>query len=1030
MTPPPSPFLQVPPGQWLSSNPVAFAIPDKFPVSPGHTLVVPRRLIATWWEATAEERFGLLELVDTVKEILDREHHPDGYNVGFNAGAAAGQTIDHLHIHVIPRYTGDTFDPRGGIRHALPGRGNYLAESDPSLLDNHERSVLDALRDCLRDHRFDRADLIVSFVMRSGLTLIGDDLQEALERGVRIRLLTTDYLQTTEPDALARLLDLAEDATGRLEVRVFSDETTSFHPKGYLFRSSTTGICRSLVGSSNLSRSGISLGIEWTLATHLDAGLAAAFERAWADSRNVPLTHEWLRAYRLRVPVSTTGISPTELSEEREPATPVAPRPIQVEALEAIASTVTQGHQAGLVVLATGLGKTWLAAFHARETGAHRVLFVAHREEILRQSRDVFRQVMSGCDAGLFTGNERTPDADVVFASVQSLGRSLSRWSPDHFELIVIDEFHHAAAPTYRRIIEHFRPPFLLGLTATPERMDGADLLALCGDNLVFECGLVEGISRGELCRFEYRAERDVADFAHVPWRNGRFDPEALAGAIETIDRAEQELDVWREHGRTRTLAFCCSITHAEFMSAFFNEHDVRAVALHSGARSSDRRAALERLNAGDLDIVFSVDLFNEGVDLPALDTVLMLRPTDSPVVFLQQLGRGLRVEPGKEGLVVIDFIGNHRSFLFKPRTLLNLTSSAYASTAEVIAAMRTGDFGLPDGCSVSYDIEVVDLLAELTQREQGRALHVYCRQYFDEHGRRPTAVQAWRSGYNPRAQQALGWFGALDGMDLLTDDERPPARQFGDFLRAIEREPITKSYKLVTLQAVVELGGLSAPVSVPDLAVRAHEIMRSDPRLAVDVEGHLTDAADKWERYWRQWPIAAWTGSLRGTEDSGLFRVENDQFIPAIGLVQDSTLVDLVAELIDYRLCRYLDGKAKQPGEWRLRVSQANGRPIVWLDRPRNPGLPEGEANLLIDGRKFTGVFVKIALNVVRDAEGGTNRLPGILQEWFGEHAGFPGTKQMVRISQEGGLLVMQPSTGDETESPDTHSQRTIAPT
>jgi hypothetical protein len=145
---------------------------------------------------------------------------------------------------------------------------------------------------------------------------------------------------------------------------------------------------------------------------------------------------------------------------------------------------------------------------------------------------------------------------------------------------------------------------------------------------------------------------------------------------------------------------------------------------------------------------------------------------------------------------------------------------------------------------------------------------------------------------------------------------------------------------------------------------------------------------------------------------------------------VRDPTLVDLVAELTDYRLCRYLDGKAKQPGEWRLRVSQANGRPIVWLDRPRNPGLPEGEANLLIDGREYTGVFVKIALNVVRDAEGGPNRLPGLLQEWFGEQAGSPGTKQMVRISQEGGLLVMQPSTGDETESPDTHSQRTIAPT
>ena len=356
------------------------------------------------------------------------------------------------------------------------------------------------------------------------------------------------------------------------------------------------------------------------------------------------VTHEWLRSYRLRVPTPASTIAPAELSEERpEPAALVTPRPIQTEALEAIRTSIADGHRAGLVVLATGLGKTWLAAFHAQEAGAERVLFVAHREEILRQSRDVFRRVMPACDAGLFTGNERTPDADIMFASVQSLGRSLSRWARGHFDLIVIDEFHHAAAPTYRRIIEHFAPHFLLGLTATPERMDGADLLALCGDNLIFECGLVEGIFRGELCSFEYRAERDVADFAHLPWRNGRFDPQALQRAIETNERAQQELDAWRRHGRTRTLAFCCSITHAEYMAEFFAERGARAVAVHSGTGSSDRRAALEKLNAGELDVVFAVDIFNEGVDLPALDTVLMLRPTDSPVVFLQQLGRGLR---------------------------------------------------------------------------------------------------------------------------------------------------------------------------------------------------------------------------------------------------------------------------------------------------------------------------------------------------------------------------------------------------
>ena len=251
--------------------------------------------------------------------------------------------------------------------------------------------------------------------------------------------------------------------------------------------------------------------------------------------------------------------------------------------------------------------------------------------------------------------------------------------------------------------------------------------------------------------------------------------------------------------------------------------------------------------------------------------------------------------------------------------------------------------------------------------------------------------------------------------MELLTDHELAAARQFGEFLRAIEREPITKSYKLVTLQAVVELGGLIAGVSVPDLAIRAREIMRGDPRLATDVEGHLTDPDSEWEKYWREWPIAAWTGSLRGAEGSGLFRIQDDRFVPAIESVQDAALADLVAELVDYRLCRYLDGKAKREAEWRLRVGQTNGRPLIWLERPRNPGLPEGEADLRIGDRQFRAVFAKIAINVVRNVDGGPNQLPDILRGWFGEYAGAPGTQQMVLIREESGVLVMQPVIEDQ---------------
>jgi superfamily II DNA or RNA helicase/HKD family nuclease len=925
-------------------------------------------------------------------------------------------------------------DPRGGVRHVIPAMGNYLAGAESAglptldgwpaqLIDNRTESLLAVLKMNLADRRFDRADLVVSFVMRSGVALIDAGLEDAIDRGMHVRLLTTDYLYTTEPDALQRLLDLSETpprtATGRLALRVFSDAATSFHPKGYLFWSSTTGAGVSLVGSSNLSRSGIEAGVEWNLRTGPVSGLVRAFEELWDDPRNSEISHEWLRAYRARRPAQPPrpreAPEPEVIEEWFEPVEIVTPRPIQHEALIALKESAQAGHRAGLVVMATGLGKTWLAAFHARELQAQTLLFVAHRQEILRQSRDVFRAVIPECDAGLLVGDERAPDSQYLFASVPSLGRDLERWAEDRFDVIVVDEFHHAAAPTYRKIIERFRPQFLLGLTATPDRLDGADLLGLCGDNLVYECGLAEGIARGELCTFQYWAEKDVADFAPIPWRNGRFDPVALAATIETQSRAQQELAAWQARGGERTLGFCCSVSHADYMADFFCEKDVRAVAVHSGASSADRRLAITQLEEGAIDVIFTVDLFNEGVDLPTLDTVLMLRPTDSPVVFLQQLGRGLRTAAGKAGLTVIDFIGNHRSFLFKPRTLLALGTSAYNSTAAVIEAMRSGEFGLPEGCSVNYDLEAVDLLARLTQRELGGALARYCREYAGEHGRRPTALQAWRSGVNPGAAGGDGgWFGALDSMGLLDEDELPVVRTLGGVLRGIEKAATTKSYKLVCLRAMVELGGLRSGVSLRELAGRSREILRGDPRLAADVGPELSDDDVGWEKYWLQWPVTRWTGESTGSAGSALFRVSGDRFVPAFAVPAhtEDALSALVSELIDYRLCRYFDTRGAAAAEWRLRVSQTNGRPLIWLEREKNPGVPEGDVELVADGRRYLASFVKIALNVMRDVEApGANLLPALIREWFGEGAGAAGTAAHVLLRDVHGELRLEPS-------------------
>jgi len=245
-----SPFMEVPASQWITANRSAFVIADRFPVSPGHALVVPRRVIATWWEATGEERADMLALVDEVKRQLDAELEPDGYNVGFNTGEAAGQTVDHLHIHVIPRYHGDMSDPRGGVRHVIPSKGNYLrpATEPYALVDGPDRLLRDDLLRCLRDPRLDRVDMLVSFVMKSGLEQLHGGLVDALDRGARIRVLTTDYLTVTDADALARLLDLGEVRRQAIATRVFRDPTTSFHPKAYLFYSVDGAAAAAFVG--------------------------------------------------------------------------------------------------------------------------------------------------------------------------------------------------------------------------------------------------------------------------------------------------------------------------------------------------------------------------------------------------------------------------------------------------------------------------------------------------------------------------------------------------------------------------------------------------------------------------------------------------------------------------------------------------------------------------------------------------------------------------------------------------------------
>jgi hypothetical protein len=680
--------------------------------------------------------------------------------------------------------------------------------------------------------------------------------------------------------------------------------------------------------------------------------------------------------------------------------------------------------------MATGLGKTWLAAFDTARPQFRRVLFVAHREEILRQSLDVFRRVRPDADLGLYYGGEKHPDAGVLFAGVRTLAGNLHRFPPDRFDYVVVDEFHHAAARSYRRVIDHFQPEFLIGLTATPNRMDGADLLALCSDNLVYECPLAEGIERGDLSPFRYFGIADDVDYAPIPWRGGRFDPAALTEAVETQERAEHVLDTWRDKGGGCTLAFCVTVSHADFTAEFFRGHGVAAAAVHSGLTSAPRARSVEQLRAGELQVICTVDVFNEGLDVPEVDTVLMLRPTESPVVFLQQLGRGLRRSDGKHALMAIDFIGNHRSFLIKPRTLLALGTGRKASTTKVLQAMRTGDFGLPPGCSASYDVGLVNILRRLTRAGARSALEDYCRSYADERGYPPSAIQAYEAGYNPASARAAHghWFGFLDDLDLLVGPKQEVVRRHADVLTGIEKEPITKSYKLITLQALLQLGALRTGADIAEIAWTARQIVTGDPRLVADTaSAEMPDPAsvadDAWRAYWLNWPLSAWAGRLRGAS-GGWFRIDGRRFVPAFQVAADisETFDAMVEEIVDYRLARYLFTKGRLARSsaletaFRLKVIQAGGRPILMLDRDRNPGLPEGETRFIADDVIYTGNFVKIALNVAHRAGHSGNVLGDLLRSWFGPDVGQPGTVHYVDLAPGGTDWHMRPASPPPT--------------